>query len=211
MSPKLKGDINIMNLSKNQTASLIDLSKGATSLPIFKIGASWIKKGKKFMGVFGGGHAKCDLDLCAFAVVNGKIKEAWDCSFERDNSPFMKSSGDDRSGGGNRDTDNEIITIDMNKVPAEVEAVAIIINSYSGEKFDEVDYAAVRVYEGQDNAPTNILCRYEMSSDPSFIGGRTLIIGSIFKTETSWEFRAMGEMRSYQYIRDFKREVMQNS
>lgn len=200
-----------MNLAKNQTAQLIDLSKGVASLPIFKIGASWVKKGSKLFGIFGSGQRKCDLDLCAFAVVNGQIKEEWDCSFERDRSPFMKSSGDDRSGGGDPSKDNEIITIDMNKVPANVEAVVIIINSYSGETFDEVDFAAVRVYEGQDNVPTNILCRYEMSSDPTFIGSKTLIIGSIFKTANSWEFKAMGEMRPYQYIRDFKREVRNNS
>lgn len=196
-----------MNLSKGQVAPLIDLSKGAALLPTFKIGAAWVKKGKKLFGVFGGGQKSCDLDLCAFAVVNGKIKESMDCSFERDRSGFMESSGDDRSGGGSRDKDNEIITINMNKVPAEVEAIVVIINSFTGETFDEIDFAQVRVYEGQDNAPTTMHCRYEVSSDASFVGGRTLIVGSIFRTANSWEFKAMGEMRSYKSIRDFKREA----
>lgn len=197
----------MIDISKNQKAQLIDLSKGSTSLPTFKVGASWVKKGKKLFGIFGSGKKKCDLDLCAFAVVNGKIEEKFDCSFEKDSSGFMKSSGDDRSGGGKAEDDNEIITIKMSQVPSQVDAIVIMINSYSGEKFDEIDYASVRVYEGQDNIPTKEYCKYNVSSDNSFAGGRTLIVGSIFKTESSWEFKAIGEMRQYQYIRDFKREV----
>jgi len=196
-----------MNLSKGQKVSLVDLSKDSSKLPIFKIGAAWVKKSKKVFGIFGGGAAKCDLDLCAFAVVNNQIEEKWDCSFQRDLSQFMKSSGDDQSGGGNRDKDNEIISIDMNKIPEEVDAVIIIINSYSGETFDEIDYACVRVYEGEDNVPTKIRCRYEVSSNQSFAGGRTLIIGSITKVDNSWQFNAIGDMRQYQHIADFKKEI----
>lgn len=194
-----------MNLSKNESVTLLDLSKN-TTLPVFKIGAAWIKSSKKLFGLMSVPQ-KCDLDLCAFAIVNGRIKEEWDCSFERDRSPFMSSSGDDRSGGGSKDKDNEIIKIDMSKVPSEVEGIIIMINSYSGEKFDEIEYAHVRVYEGEDNKPETMHCKYAMSSDSTFRGGRTLIIGSITKENNVWKFNAIGDMRTYQHIRDFKHEM----
>jgi tellurium resistance protein TerZ len=196
-----------MNLVKGQSTTLVDLSKN-TTLPVFKIGAAWIKGGqKKLFGLFNTPKSSCDLDLCAFAVVNGHIDSELDCSFQRDRSGFMKSSGDDRSGGGNKDKDNEIIAIDMNKVPNKVEGIIIIINSYSGEKFDQIDYAHVRVYEGRDNVPEKIHCKYAMSSDETFQGGRTLIIGSITKENNVWKFNAIGDMRTYQYIADFKSEM----
>jgi len=192
-----------MNLAKGNT---LNLAKGAAAtLPIFKLGASWDKKGKKLFGIFGGKHKSVDLDLCSFAVADGKIVK--ECSFQNKNAGYMVSSGDDRSGGGSEDKDNEIITLDMSKVPANIDAIIMIINSFSGEKFDEIDYAKIRVYEGQDNVPTKVHCSYNVASDPSFIGGRTLIIGSIFRNGDGWDFKAIGEMRSYQYIRDFKREV----
>lgn len=195
-----------MNLSKNESVQLINLSKNKT-LPVFKIGASWIKKSKKLFGLVGIPQS-CDLDLCAFAVVNGIIKDNWDCSFQRDRSPFMSSSGDDRSGGGNKNKDNEIIKIDMAKVPDEVEGIIIIINSYSGETFDDIEYAHVRVYEGEDNKPEIVHCKYALSSDETFKGGRTLIIGSITRDGNNWNFNAIGDMRTYRYIREFKHEMV---
>ena len=193
-----------MNLSKGQSAPIFDLSKSKHS-SVLKIGAAWIKEErKKFFGLFKTQYGSCDLDLCAFAIVNGIIDSNLDCTYQRDRSGFMKSSGDDRSGGGDKNKDNEIITIDMNKIPEKVDSIIITINSFTGETFDEINYAHVRVYEGKDNKPEKILCKYEMSSDPTFKDGRTLIIGSITKNNNKWEFNAIGKMEKYQYITEFK-------
>lgn len=118
----------------------------------------------------------------------------------------MNSSGDDRSGNSGT-KDNEIITLDMSNVPENVDAIITIINSYSGQKFDEIPYAKIRVYEGQDNNPVKIHCEYNISNDETFKGARTLVIGSIFKENGIWSFKAIGETRTYKSIDQFKREV----
>ena len=196
-----------MQLAKNQT---MNLAKGG-SLPVFKLGASWGKisrGGKKLFGVFGGGSSRdesVDLDLCSFGISSGRIVK--ECSFRSPRGPYMNSSGDDRGGGGAEVVDNEIITLDTSKIPSDVDTIVMIINSYSGQEFDEIPFAKIRVYEGEDNSPVKMHCEYNVANDASFRGARTLVIGSIFRNGNGWDFKAIGETRTYQYIDDFKREV----
>jgi tellurium resistance protein TerZ len=195
-----------MQLAKNQK---MNLSKGGVT-PVFKLGASWGRiPGKKKFGIFGGGAGEAvDLDLCSFGIVGTKIVD--ECSFRtRPNyTPYMKSSGDDRGGGGAQTVDNEIITLDTSKIPANVDNIVMIINSFTGHMFDDIPFAKIRVYEGQDNNPTKVLCEYNVANDHTFSGARTLIIGRIFRNGgNGWDFEAIGEARSYKSIDDFKREV----
>lgn len=200
-----------MNLAKGQT---MNLAKGGNA-PVFKLGASWGKvkiggevKPKKF-GFFGGGKTTVseeavDLDLCSFSISNDRIVR--ECSFRFPEGPYMNSSGDDRSGGV-QDGDNEIITLDMSKVPAEIDAIVMIINSFTGHQFDEIPFAKIRVYEGEDNRPVKMHCEYNVANDDSFRGARTLVIGSIFRNGNGWDFKAIGETRAYKSINDFRREA----
>lgn len=191
----------------------MQLAKGGTAnvakdgeFPVFKLGASWEKRGKKLFGLFGGGAKSVDLDLCTFAVSNGRIVK--ECHFQnKTKTGYMIFGKDDMGGGGNKEKDNEITTLITKEIPENIDAIIMIINSFSGEKFDEIDFAKVRVYEGEDNKPTKMHCEYTVSSDESFSGGRTLIVGSISRADGGWNFNAIGDMRQYQYIEDFKREV----
>ena len=189
-----------MNLSKGST---MNLAKGGVN-PIFKLGASWESTSKKLFGVFKGKKKNVDLDLCSFGISNNRIVK--ECSYRNGNAGYMVSSGDDRSGGV-KNGDNEIITLDTSKVPESVDTIIMIINSFTGEKFDEIDFAKIRVYEGQDNVPTKIHCEYNVANDPSFVGGRTLVIGCICRNGNDWDFKAIGEMRKYKTIDDFKDEI----
>lgn len=193
-----------MKLQKNQK---INLAKGGSS-PVFKLGASWGKiPGKKKFGIFGSSDGKeVDLDLCAFGIAGESIVD--ECSYRSDRAIYMNSSGDDRGGGGAEKVDNEIITLDTSKIPQNIDNVVMIINSYTGEAFDEIPFAKIRVYEGEDNAPTKVICEYNVANDSSFVGCKTLIIGRIFRNGGGgWDFEAIGETRTYKSIDDFKREI----
>ena len=189
-----------MNLSKGSTVNLTKTGE----VPIFKLGASWGKITKKKFGLFGSSSESVDLDLCSFGISNNRIVS--ECSYRSPKGQYMNSSGDDRSGNSGT-KDNEIITLDMSNVPENVDAIITIINSYSGQKFDEIPYAKIRVYEGQDNNPVKIHCEYNIANDETFKGARTLVIGSIFKENGIWSFKAIGETRTYKSIDQFKREV----
>lgn len=184
-----------MNLSKGQQ---INLSKAEES-PIFKIGASWGKVKSGGMFGFGEGSQEVDLDLCTFAL-KGNNTLVSECSFRDKHVPGMTSSGDDMGGGGSGD--NETITIDTSKLRREVDNVVVIINSYSGQSFDKLPYAKVRVYTGAGE-----LCQYTMDHDDSFKGAKTFIIGRFLKTAGGWEFQAIGETRKYNRINQFIAEV----
>ena len=202
-----------MNLAKGQT---MNLAKGGNA-PVFKLGASWgkIKTGgtpiKKRFGLFGGGSSavreeSVDLDLCTFAVdINGKIVK--ECSFRHETGPYMNSGGDDRGGGGRDDDDNETITLDLSKVPMDVEHIVMIINSFSGQVFDEIPFAKIRVYEGEENLPTKVHCEYNVANDATFAGAKTLVIGSLFRNGNGWDFKAIGETRTYKSIDEFRKEA----
>lgn len=193
-----------MNLSKGSTMCL---AKGGVT-PTFKLGASWgkiLRKKKKAFGLFSGSSKESvDLDLCAFGISNGKIVD--ECSFRSDRSVYMASSGDDRSGGV-KNGDNEIITLNMSRVPANVDTVVMIINSYTGQEFNEIPFAKIRVYEGEDNSPVKMHCEYNIDNDATFVGGKTLVIGSIFRTPAGWDFKAIGDVRTYKTIDAFISEV----
>ncbi len=193
-----------MQLQKNQK---INLAKGGSS-PIFKLGASWGKiPGRKKFGLFGsGGGKEVDLDLCAFGIEGEKIVD--ECSYRSDRAIYMGSSGDDRGGGGAEKVDNEIITLDTARIPQNIDNVVMIINSYTGETFDEIPFAKIRVYEGEDNAPTKVLCEYNVDNDASFAGSKTIIIGRIYRNGGGgWDFEAIGETRKYNKVQSFINEV----
>lgn len=190
-----------MQLAKNQT---MNLSKGGV-VPVFKLGASWGKIPKKSgFGLFSKKEESVDLDLCSFAMSNGRIIK--ECSYRSPNGPYMNSSGDDRSGGV-QDRDNEIISLDMSKVPESVDTIVMIVNSYTGQKFNEIPFAKIRVYEGADNHPVQMHCEYNVANDASFNGARTLVIGSIFRNGNGWDFKAIGETRTYKSIDEFRKEA----
>lgn len=190
--------LSTIQLSKGSTMSL---AKNGTN-PVFKLGASWEMTRGSFLG-FKGPRKNVDLDLCSFGTSNHVIVD--ECSYRNKNTGYMRSSGDDRAGGV-KNGDNEIITLDMSKVPRSIDRIIMIINSYSGEKFDKLDFAKIRVYEGQDNVPVKVHCEYNVANDPSFVGGKTLIIGSIDRIGNGWNFKAIGEMRTYNSINMFKNE-----
>lgn len=184
-----------MNLSKG---SSIDLSK-ATTETVFKVGASWGKIKSKGLFGFGGQGKSVDLDLCTFALSGNKVIS--ECSFRSQHVTGMSSSGDDQSGGA-KGADNETITLTMGAQPPHVDSIAVVINSYTGESFDELPFAKVRVYDKNKE-----LCSFSMSNDEGFRGAKTLIVGVFIKAGSGWEFQAIGETRTYNSITAFRNEV----
>ena len=202
----------MIDLSKNQT---INLAKGTCRQSMqtkFFFGANWGKiqkvSARKF-GVFGGGvkTESVDLDICSFAISGGKVYD--ECSYRYPRRDFMiAEKGDDRAGDSVDDNeDNECISIDLSKIPDHVTDICLIINSYSGQKFDEIPFASVRIYEGMLDRPQKVHATFNLANDPSFQGARTLIVGVLSRTGNGWDFTANGETRTYHRINDFLREV----
>jgi tellurium resistance protein TerZ len=101
---------------------------------------------------------------------------------------------DDREGdqGGDDGEDNEVLYMDLSKLPSHCEKVVIFLCSFSGDDFGDVPHAAVRIYEGTKEHPTNILAQYNVGREASFRGHTVMVMGMFYKHNGEWKFNAIG-------------------
>lgn len=178
-----------INLAKNQT---INLSKASNSLSQIRFGINWGMKESR--GLFGFGKSKTAVDLDASATVfqGARVDTV---SFMRLNNAFITHSGDDTVGDGERDDDdNETITINLSDAPNGDSEIYLYVNSYSGDKFDDIPYAGVRIYEGDVNKPEKVIAKFDLVRDNTFKGAKTVVLGKLFKEANGdWDFQAIGD------------------
>jgi len=183
-----------INLSKNQTINLSKAtSQGLTNL---KFGVNWGMINKKSGGIFGlfssSTSEAVDLDASVTAFSGNSPQHT--ISFRNLRNSYISHSGDDRVGDENADdNDNETITIDFKKVPSNVDKIFLYVNSFSGQKFDGIPYAGVRVYEGAVDNPSNVLAKFEIANDQTFKGSKTMVLGFVEKVANDWEFKTIGD------------------
>lgn len=179
-----------MQLAKQQTLNLAKSSQLIT----LHFGTNWgmIESG----GFLGIGKSKQSVDLDASAIMldaNGNIIGT-PVYFGNLRAPGINHSGDDLTGDAEADdSDNEIITVDLSAIPQTVSSVIFTLNSFSGQKFDDIPYASIRVYEGQPNQPTNIKATFNLANDDSFKGSKSLVVGKLFRSNNGWDFKAIGD------------------
>lgn len=205
-----------INLTKGQK---IDLRKSnGEQLTNFCVGVNWgaietIKSG--FLGI---GTKKVvedvDLDLsCIMTNASGELVD-WIYSpdyngyLQKNNLPLgkltskdyaLKHSGDDRQGdvGGDDGLDNEIISVDLNKVSSDITQIFFFINIYlnPGQNIDfsKIPFAKIRMYEGTPTKVNNVHSNFDVVTDSSYIGKGALILGKLYKRNNEWKFDAIGD------------------
>lgn len=205
-----------INLTKGQK---IDLRKSSgEALTNFCVGVNWGAIETMKSGFLGFGQKKVvedvDLDLsCIMVNSNGEMLD-WIYSPEYNNflsknkyplgklttkDGALRHSGDDRQGdvGGDDGLDNEIISVDLNKVSGSVDKIFFFLNIYlnQGQNFDfsHVPFAKIRMYEGTPTKVNNIYSNYDIVTDTSFKGKGALILGKLYKRNNEWKFDAIGE------------------
>jgi tellurium resistance protein TerZ len=205
-----------INLTKGQK---IDLRKSnGEKLTNFCVGVNWgaietIKPG--FLGI---GTKKVvedvDLDLsCILINANGDLID-WIYSpdyngfLSKNNYPLgklssndgaLKHSGDDRQGdvGGDDGLDNEIISVDLNRINNDVTQIFFFINIYlnQGQNFDfqKIPFAKIRMYEGTPSRVTTVHSSFDIVTDNSYAGKGAIILGKLYKKNEDWKFDAIGD------------------
>ena len=166
-----------------QKGGRIDLSKESTA-SVFRIGLGWdaAQPGKEF-----------DLDAMALMLkADGKV-------LSDNNMVFYGNSGDNRTGAGAGD--DETITVDTTKVPAEVQEIVVLVNIHDAknrqQNFGMVKNAKVNLYEGAEG--NNILAKYDLEEDASM--DRALVFCKLYRKDGSWRFQAVNEGKgNYQSV-----------
>lgn len=164
----------------------VNLSKEAPNLTNIAVGLGWNPRatdGQAF-----------DLDAIAFLVnESGKVRADTDFIFfnnlkSADGS--VEHTGDNRTGEG--DGDDEVIKVDLSKVPADVSKVVFCAVIYDGQarnqNFGQVANAYIRVVNTQGDAE---VARYDLSEDSST--ETAMIFGELYKNNGEWKFRAVGQ------------------
>jgi len=204
-----------ISLSKGQK---IDLTKSTgESLTNFCVGVNWgaiLTEKKSFWGSTKKEVQDVDLDLsCVLTDSSGEIVDYiyspdYNSFLKKNNLPLgklttndgaLKHSGDDRKGDfdGDDGLDNEIISVDLNKVASNVDKIFFFLNIYlnQGQNFDfsDVPYAKIRMYEGTIKRVNTVFANYDIATNSSFSGKGALVLGKLYRRNNVWRFDAIGD------------------
>jgi tellurium resistance protein TerZ len=168
-----------VKLTKGQKVSLSKDLNGGNALGVIKMGLGWDTGSR-------------DVDLDASCVLLGADKALIDQVWFRQlksKCGAIVHSGDNRTGAG--DGDDEVISVDLNKVPA-----IFTVTSYGGQKFDVVDNAFVRIVNGAGGAE---LCRFELSAK---VPNTAMIMARLYRHGGEWKFAAIGDPADGKTVQD---------
>ena len=180
-----------INLAKGQK---INLKKdNGSDLTSFCIGANW--GAIEAAGFFGGKKKKAvDLDLSAGTFDSNKnlIDVLY---FGNLRTAGITHSGDDTTGDvdGDDGLDNEVIQINLSQIPANIDNVVFVLNSFQGQDFATIPFASIRLYEGTPERVNNIVATYNVASDAEFAGFVSMVLGKLYRRNGEWKFSAIGE------------------
>lgn len=193
-----------ISLAKGQKINL--KKNNGSDLTTFCVGANWGAIEKK--GIFGTKKEAVDLDLSVGIFDNNKnLSEV--IYFGNLESSGIIHSGDDRTGDvdGDDGLDNEVIQINLGQIPANIENIVFVLNSYQGQDFATIPFASIRLYEGTPSRVNEIVATYNIASDGKFAGYVSMILGKLYKRNGEWKFSAIGEPTRDAKLEDTLRTV----
>ncbi|KOX45922.1 stress-induced protein [Streptomyces sp. NRRL F-7442] len=191
-SGKINLDKGRVSLQKNQTVSLV--KGGRPMLSQVKMGLGWepAYRGKDIdldASVIAYGPQRNHIDSCYFgklSILNGAIKH----------------SGDNLTGEGGGD--DEVIVVDLGRLPQEVSGLVFTVNSFSGQKFTEVAKAYCRLL---DAATGEELVRFDLTSAEPQTG--VMMAKLIRQYSGEWEMTAVGDFVKSRTVRGMVKPAAQ--
>lgn len=158
------------------------------------VGVNWGAMEKK--GFFGG-KKKVAVDLDASCATFSANKELLEVVFFNNlRGQGIQHSGDDRTGDldGDDGLDNEVIVVSLDNVAANVDQIVFVLNSFQGQDFKDIPFAAIRLYEGTPTKVNSIHATFDIANDPKFAGAVSMVMGKLYKNNGQWKFTAVGDI-----------------
>lgn len=172
-----------ISLSKGGNVSL---SKEAPGLAAVNVGLGWD------VNTFTGGEF--DLDASAICVgADGRaVSDQHFVFFNNLTTPegAVVHRGDNQTGEG--DGDDEVISVDLQALPAQIEKVVFVVSIYDaegrGQNFGSVRNAFIRVCNDAGGAE---IARYDLTEDASV--ETAMVFGEVYRNGSDWKFKAVGQ------------------
>ncbi|MFF5538274.1 TerD family protein [Streptomyces cinerochromogenes] len=182
---KINLDKGRVSLQKNQTVSLV--KGGRPLLSQVRMGLGWEPafRGKDIdldASVIAYGPQRNHIDSCYFGkltILNGAVRH----------------SGDNLTGEGGGD--DEVITVDLGRLPQEVTGLVFTVNSFSGQKFTEVAKAYCRLV---DAATGEELARFDLTGAEPQTG--VMMAKLIRQFSGEWDMTALGDFVKARTVRN---------
>lgn len=164
----------------------VTLSKGDKPLTKLLIGLGWDVNRYD-------GEKDFDLDASVFLVKGtGKVGNESDFIFYNNLEHPTKAiihMGDNITGSG--DGDDELIKVDLSKVPEGYEKIVITVTIFEAEErmqnFGMVSNAYIHMTDEETNEE---VLRYDLGEEASM--ETAVVIGEIYKYNEEWKFKAVG-------------------
>lgn len=190
---KINLDKGRVSLQKNQTVSLV--KGGRPFLSQVKMGLGWEPafRGKDIdldASVIAYGPQRNHIDSCYFgklSILNGAVKH----------------SGDNLTGEGGGD--DEVIVVDLGRLPQEVTGLVFTVNSFSGQKFTEVAKAYCRLL---DAATGEELVRFDLTNAEAQTG--VMMAKLIKQFSGEWDMTAIGDFVKSRTVRGMVKPAAQS-
>ena len=175
----------VVSLAKGQRVSLEKVAPGLTE--IF-VGLGWDTK------ITDGGF-DYDLDASLFLLGSNEklISDNHFIFYNNLTSPDLDKSvehtGDNLTGDG--DGDDEVININLPKVPNNVQKIVVVVTIHEAEQrsqnFGQVDNAYVRIVDSKTNAEA---ARFDLTEDCSI--ETAMIMAELYRKNGEWRVNAVG-------------------
>ncbi len=135
-----------------------------------------------------------DLDASVFMLKNdGKVRSDADFIFYnqlKSACGSVEHTGDNLTGEG--DGDDESLIVQLNKIPADIERIAVTVTIHEAEarkqNFGQVSNAFIRIVNKDSGVE---VARYDLTEDASV--ETAMIFGEIYRHNGEWKFKAVGQ------------------
>ncbi|MEU9451880.1 TerD family protein [Streptomyces sp. NPDC048277] len=174
-----------VNLAKGQQ---ISLSKSdGSSLSAVRMGLGWQAAQRKGFLARLAGTREIDLDASAVLFAGGQPADVVFFQHLVSDDGSVRHLGDNLTGGAGAGGDDEVVLVDLGRVPAHIDQIVFTVNSFTGQTFAEVENAFCRLV---DETTGQELARYTLSGG----GAHTAqIMAKLHRTDGGWQLKAIGE------------------
>ncbi len=185
--PAPQGEVNLtkgrpVSLSKGQKVTL--RKDGGVALTRIRMGLGWDPV--KSRGMFGNRTPDVDLDASAVLFADQNIVDVCYYGQLKSKDGSIAHQGDNLTGEG--EGDDEVIAVDLSRIPAHINTILFLVTSYKGHTFDQLANAFCRLVDDTNDAE---LARYTlMGSGLNYTG---MVMAKVYRAGSEWKLQALGE------------------
>ncbi len=184
-----------VSLNKKESVSLEKTNGGLTKV-FMGLGWDAAKPTGFFSKLLGVQPENIDLDASCLLLDENKniVDTVWFRQLQsKDGS--VSHSGDNLTGDG--DGDDEVISVDLTKLPSKVKHLVFVISSFRGQTFDKIDSACCRLVDATNNSE---LAKYNLSGKNPYTAQ---VMAQVYKDNGIWTMQAIGESTNGRTVNDF--------